>query len=740
MQIYPATWSASGQGGAQRPQGTQVMAAQWNNNVPGLNAPIAIFVRASDGRLIIKLWHSQLSVFGGTNSVRQVGTAQTSTAYTTYEWPFPAIEDVATSTNVSGTGGVPVTANSIPIPAANSSGMATCKWRFVKGAHSMPVRAADTPTLTSQTTGSTTNSPASVPQNVSSLPTPTQIARNPALPAASSEGPSNSSASVDANAGPAVYAAPNGAAANSAPAASGQVALQAQNQVASVGAINPGANALVASGSSTPTSSSTQTSLSNTHASLSAAAVTPAALPAPAAFTAKNMGNGSVQLTWQAVTGASKYRVQGTGIPTSGLDVSLPAPSSSTSQRVMLKEASGATIQNVPPGFGNWRIAALDLHNIPSSQSATASVVVRYPPTHSAAWLTKKNGAGSAVLAQSHYMAACPGCIPGATFGTVAVALGLPQSMVQGNCNGGYSNCTPALTTGDSYGYQWSPEATYSNVTEFGTTRTAVCWNVSIPPTSPGLPPRVLCYSNSGNHGLTVISKDQQYAYFMTFASPGPNASIFDYKLTTDITLDSEGPKHAPHACLSCHGGTWTGGRVTGATLLPLDPGILQVTDNGRFNSLNFLGVNQAVMTSFPSPAVARYIRGLYGNDPRQLAHQIPLDDGSTMWVDPDGHPYLGEPWPTADFVPAGWTQQADFYKTAVKPYCMMCHLATPSNLDFSTYGNFVQNKTLIQNEVCSGHTMPHAEYPFKQLWTKDTGNIFLPGYLVGEAGVTSCQ
>lgn len=99
MQIYPATWTVTGQGGAQR----TTVVAQWSTTVPPTNAPIRIFVRASDNRLIIKLWHSQLSVFGATNSMKQVGAVQTSVAYTAYEWPFPAIEDVATNTNVSGT-------------------------------------------------------------------------------------------------------------------------------------------------------------------------------------------------------------------------------------------------------------------------------------------------------------------------------------------------------------------------------------------------------------------------------------------------------------------------------------------------------------------------------------------------------------------------------------------------------------------------------------------------------------
>jgi len=129
MQVYPATWSVTGQGGAQQ----STMAAQWNTNVPPMNAPIAIFVRASDNRLLIKLWHSQLSVFGATNAVKQVAGAQSNTAYTAYEWTFPAIEDVATSTNVSGTGTIPVSGNAIAIPSANASGVATCTWQFSKG-------------------------------------------------------------------------------------------------------------------------------------------------------------------------------------------------------------------------------------------------------------------------------------------------------------------------------------------------------------------------------------------------------------------------------------------------------------------------------------------------------------------------------------------------------------------------------------------------------------------------------
>src|SRR5882762_9539395 len=46
--VYPATWSVSGQGGLQRTQGGQILAGRWNSSVAGMDAPLRIFVRASD--------------------------------------------------------------------------------------------------------------------------------------------------------------------------------------------------------------------------------------------------------------------------------------------------------------------------------------------------------------------------------------------------------------------------------------------------------------------------------------------------------------------------------------------------------------------------------------------------------------------------------------------------------------------------------------------------------------------
>ena len=134
MQVYPATWTITGQGNAQRSQGPQLLATQWNSNVPGMSAPIAIFIRASDNRLIIKLWHSQLTAPAAISAVRHLAGAQTNIALTATEWSFPAIEDVATSSSVSGSGTIVVPGSLMPMEVASASGTANCSWQFSKGA------------------------------------------------------------------------------------------------------------------------------------------------------------------------------------------------------------------------------------------------------------------------------------------------------------------------------------------------------------------------------------------------------------------------------------------------------------------------------------------------------------------------------------------------------------------------------------------------------------------------------
>jgi hypothetical protein len=202
--VYPAAWSVSGQGGLQRAQSGQVLAGRWNSSVPGMNAPLRIFVRTSDGRLVIKGIHSLLVAPGATNVVKQVGASQTNVVYAAEEWILPIIEDVGTSANVSGTGTIVVAPTLMPMQPG-TSGTATCKWNFTKGAN----RSKVVPPLG---TGP--------PQNSGGLP----AVKTP--PTADS---TNSVSST--NAGPAVQGAPEGTSTNTTSAPM-QTTIHKPNMVA----------------------------------------------------------------------------------------------------------------------------------------------------------------------------------------------------------------------------------------------------------------------------------------------------------------------------------------------------------------------------------------------------------------------------------------------------------------------------------------------------------------------------
>ena len=127
--------------------------------------------------------------------------------------------------------------------------------------------------------------------------------------------------------------------------------------------------------------------------------------------------------------------------------------------------------------------------------------------------------------------------------------------------------------------------------------------------------------------------------------------------------------------------------------------------------------VNLVVINSSKSSAVISYIQGLYNGAVQQPGAQA-----------------------VADYVPAGWAQQAGFYRQVVKPYCASCHLAAPPHLSFSSWSNFQQSAAAIHTAVCKTRTMPHSEIAFRELWLKDTGVLFLPGLLAVTLGFQSCE
>src|ERR1051326_7783065 len=94
MQLYSATWTATGQGGFQRALGQRASLAQWNINVPPTNASIAMFVRGSDGQFIIRIWQRPTPSYTGIRANRQMmdnGAGQQISS-TVHEWVLPWIQ------------------------------------------------------------------------------------------------------------------------------------------------------------------------------------------------------------------------------------------------------------------------------------------------------------------------------------------------------------------------------------------------------------------------------------------------------------------------------------------------------------------------------------------------------------------------------------------------------------------------------------------------------------------------
>jgi hypothetical protein len=135
MQIQAATWSVTGKGSLEKTEGQQTLKAQWTTNVPGMSAPIAVLIRASDGKRLIKSWHAQLRGRGAVSGSQQLtidGKPQTPATISleAFEWAFPAAEAPATSTTISGSNSPEVTGSVGPMQPAGSQSTASCTWSF----------------------------------------------------------------------------------------------------------------------------------------------------------------------------------------------------------------------------------------------------------------------------------------------------------------------------------------------------------------------------------------------------------------------------------------------------------------------------------------------------------------------------------------------------------------------------------------------------------------------------------
>ena len=462
----------------------------------------------------------------------------------------------------------------------------------------------------------------------------------------------------------------------------------------------------------------------------------------PTGFTVTQKGQTSstqaeVEFAWNAVPGAMLYRLDGPGIPGTG-------------------DYSSATIRlvpTVPRGAGTWMVQTVYPGNFTNYASATtASGVIRILPQPSQPWLTKPNGAGSEDNVQMPregayhcfsfffctYESVFPNQLQHPYDVNYATWLGVRQGM-------GYTTDRFGLETWlDIFGLKlWDDpiqqiaEAVYGNPGDLGVGRRSYCAQMTRTTQLPGV--YTVCYASA--HGIApgqpgfndpqvitnpgagisndllltmVITKEPTGSTFMVFAP------TLKYTLSPTVTLDIQGPKYVPHACLSCHGGKYnaTTHKVDDASFLPIDPGLQAFASPAAMTQQQtaIRKINEIIAKSGSSPAVVAYINGLYGN-----AVHVPNKQA------------------TPDYVPAGWQAQAGLYRSVVRPYCAMCHLTATPDISFASWGNFQGSAARINAAVCFAHTMPHAELQFKEFWLKDTGALYLPGLLAASLGFPKC-
>ena len=180
--------------------------------------------------------------------------------------------------------------------------------------------------------------------------------------------------------------------------------------------------------------------------------------------------------------------------------------------------------------------------------------------------------------------------------------------------------------------------------------------------------------------------------------------------------IETKDQRFLPHACLSCHGGRYepNSGKVTGATLLALDPRGFHHQGGRSYIEEPVRHINGIVYTSSPSRGVRTDIERMYRG--LQAVMGATVDDAT---------------------VPPAWAEQPNVYRQVYRPYCKSCHTTIEGPLGFTSWSDLVRERERIRRSVCAG-TMPHSEVPFWRFWT-DSGAVSLPGRLLEALGYKGC-
>jgi hypothetical protein len=137
MEIYPTSWTVTGDGSLQRVNGPTSVSAQWTVNGTLQNVTIGTTLHLD--RITVQRWTNHgpaRSGLTGTEISTTNGVARSrAVVLDVQQWAFPGIETGTTSTRATGSNTLPFDGLRGPMnPPSGAMGTAVCTWDFARGA------------------------------------------------------------------------------------------------------------------------------------------------------------------------------------------------------------------------------------------------------------------------------------------------------------------------------------------------------------------------------------------------------------------------------------------------------------------------------------------------------------------------------------------------------------------------------------------------------------------------------
>jgi len=171
FRIYTAMWSVTGEGSFKKSQGAQLISTTWTVNVPPRPTKVAMLIRASDQKLILRHWKSATNIAGAIRGSRQITTnglpgpaAQITGAMN--EWSFMWIEGEKQLTTLAGTKNTNAEYLPTDFHFSGQPTNATCTWQLTKGTGAARPTIARGPLPTRPISSAPVTPPAETPTKV----------------------------------------------------------------------------------------------------------------------------------------------------------------------------------------------------------------------------------------------------------------------------------------------------------------------------------------------------------------------------------------------------------------------------------------------------------------------------------------------------------------------------------------------------------------------------------------------